>query len=697
MSWIWLNKKEYPQYQLNFSNGNSIPEESKRKYNYCVADFQKTFSFSKKVERVTVNVSADCTFHLFVNGKYEGFGPAMPGGDFLCRQPAPKHYYNTYEINCNCMEIKFEALVKLLAYKQCEYSRNHGGFYLFGTVFFEDGTKQTIETDESWLSRMKSAYRYYDLFDSREIENSFTQSSLTEDIWNVFPSEIPNLHFENLLDNTYSVNPGEEKEFEIELDKIYGAYPVLESNGKCEIIFKSCELPGQVTEDEKIIFGKEGVYHSFSMHSVGYVYLIIKNTHDRKVSINLKLNASYYPVTEEGSFICSDGELNKVYDVCKHTLKICRQSIHLDSVKHQEMLACTGDYYIDALMTLYLFGDMRLCQFDIVRTGDWIEKNCGRIMHTTYSLIWVQMLRDVYMFTGNKELLERCKKALDLLLLRMRSYKGDSGLIEYPPDFMFVDWTVIDGYSMHRPPKSLGQTVLNAFYYKALTDAEYIYSVINEGKKSDECIAEAEKFKEAFNRDFFRVEKDMYISGKTDDYGGFERHIPPNSSKIYFTKYPNILAVLYGLCDEEKGKDIIERIVCDKQMHDIQPYFMHFLICAVRKTGLFSKYGMELLSRWKSIVKECDKGLQEGWIPPEEGYSFDHSHSWGGTAAYQLPSVISGMKILEPGMRKLSFSPELWGLDFADITIPTRWGNICLKIKKGEKAQITCPEEIEII
>ncbi|MCQ2463801.1 MAG: hypothetical protein MJ177_10465, partial [Clostridia bacterium] len=155
--------------------------------------------------------------------------------------------------------------------------------------------------------------------------------------------------------------------------------------------------------------------------------------------------------------------------VCKHTLKICRQSLHLDSTKHQEHLACTGDYYIESLMTLYCFDDFRLSEFDIMRTADWLVDNNGRMFHTTYSLIWVQMLHDVYMITGNKALLTYSEKALDILLDRFAGYMGESGVIETPPDFMFVDWTVIDGYTMHHPPKALGQTVLNAFYYEALS------------------------------------------------------------------------------------------------------------------------------------------------------------------------------------------------------------------------------------
>jgi len=56
----------------------------------------------------------------------------------------------------------------------------------------------------------------------------------------------------------------------------------------------------------------------------------------------------------------------------------------------------------------------------------------------------------------------------------------------------------------------------------------------------------------------------------------------------------------------------------------------------------------------KAIYDECPKGLKEGWI--QLHYKFDYSHAWGGTPMYQLPARISGLEILEPGMKKIRFN-----------------------------------------
>lgn len=705
MSWIWLDDNRYPQYQRNSYNilSDCINKESEE-YLYCVADFRKFSEYSKKIKSFSFSISADNSYILHINNAFVGIGPALPGGDFLCTGKVPKHYADRYELDFGSSEVfKLDicAKVRLQPEVCCDYSRGHGGFYLSGSVTLDDGSTVKIETDSTWLACLDKCYKSFGCYDSRSEERKAFISEYaceTEDIWNAELSYIPSRSFNKVFEKEVSVDAGKTETFEFELDKIYGVYPFVSGYRMSNVTLKFCELKGQEETTENIVFDYPGgEYHSFRMHSAGMVTLIVENTDDTEASVTLSLIAPWYPIEKEGTFVTSDAGLNKVYDVCKHTLKICRQSLHLDSTKHQELLACTGDYNIESLMTIFCFGDMRLAEFDLMRTADWLCANNGVMFHTTYSLIWVQMLRDVYMITGRKEILSYCEKALAKLLERFETYKDGGEIIENPPDFMFVDWTVIDGFSMHHPPKALGQTVLNAFYYNALINATEIYAFLGKTDISDEIKFKAKKFRTEFNRIFFDENKKLYFDGLGTPYGGEKHYHPANVNKKYFSKYPNILASLFGLADEELAKDILERIIFDDELQDIQPYFMHYLLNAIRKYNMFDKYGMKLLERWIPVVEECNKGLAEGWIAPEESYSFDHSHAWGGTPAYQMPMALTGLEILEPGMKKLKFTPNLYGLDFAKINIPTDYGMIEIDLQKNKKAVINAPECIEII
>ena len=705
MPWIWLDEKIYPEYQNNAYNTlYDCSNKESEKFVYCVADFEKYSEYTKKIKSFSFSVSADNSYILHINDEFIGIGPALPGGDFLCSGKAPKHYSDSYELDYSSKEtFKLEIVSKVRLQPEvcCDYSRGHGGFYLSGTVTFDDGTFEKIETDSTWFASPDKCYNGFSSYDSRLYDSSLlvnNKSVVIQDIWDAEYSYIPPRTFNKILQKEVWVDVGKTESFEFELDKIYGVYPFVKCYGMSNVTLKMCELKGQEETEEKLVFGSfYDEYYSFRMHSTGMVTIIVENNDDKKVCVKLSLIAPWYPIEKEGSFVTNNAGLNKVYDVCKHTLKICRQSIHLDSTKHQELLACTGDYNIESLMTMFCFGDMRLAEFDLMRTADWLCANNGVMFHTTYSLIWVQMLRDVYMITGRKEVLIYCENALKTLLDRFETYKNGGEIIENPPDFMFVDWTVIDGFSMHHPPKALGQTVLNAFYYNALLNASDIYSYLGKKAVSEEINKKAEKFKTEFNFVFFDNEKKLYFDGLGTPYGGEKHYHPANLNKKYFSKYPNILASLFGLADKNLAKDILDRIIFDDALQDIQPYFMHYLLNAVRKYNMFEKYGMKLLERWISVVEECDKGLAEGWIAPEESYSFDHSHAWGGTPAYQMPMALTGLEIHEAGMKKLKFTPKLYGLEYAKISFPTEYGMIEIDLHKDKEPVIKAPECIEII
>ncbi len=695
MKWIWLDGKIYPEYQKNYYSICHTNAEEQDTYAYCVAEFKKELALPKKSSSIYMRITADSFYHLYINDEIEGIGPPSSGGDFLETGILPKYYANNHTIDICADKIEIIVMVRLLPEVLTDYSRYHGGLAIEGEIFLEDGSMVKFGTDSTWLCRPDSAYTGFQTYDNTTEMFPYSAAAEIRDIWQAEDSHIPPLSLNEVLHDEIIALPGS-NEVVFSLGKIYGVYPVISADGPCRITAVTRELEGQSEMMENVILCRAGEYFSFRQHSCGEIRIGIENESDTPVRVKIRLIAPWYPIEKEGFVITSNIGYNKAYEVCKHTLKICRQSIHLDSTKHQEHLACTGDYYIESLITMFAYGDMRLAEFDLMRTADWLVKNDGRMFHTTYSLVWIQMLRDVYMATGNDALLVYCRTALEKLLNRFEGYKGESGVIENPPDYMFVDWTVIDGYNMHHPPKALGQTVLNAFYYEALVRAAEIYDYLYDTDFAEKCRKNAQKFYIDFNREFFDDSQGLYFDGKNDDTGEAATWLPSNSKKRYFSKYPNILSCLYGLTEGEKAEKIMRRVITDDTLQDIQPYFMHYMLGAVKRTGLFPEYGWRLLDRWVPMVENCDKGLAEGWIAPTPTYSFDHSHAWGGTFAYYLPLMLTGFEIIEPGMKKIKLDPCLLGLEYASVKIPTGYGDILIEMNQDGTRKIIVPEGIKI-
>ncbi len=704
-NWIWLSNAVYPQYQKTFADF----ECDRTGCNYCVAEFCRKYCFDKKIKKLVLRVSGDSYFRLFINGKYVCEGPEKEGRDFFTNHNSsdakPGGFYKMkrsseiYTLYPEVEDIEFFAQVQLPPVRMNDSSREHGGFMLSALAYIDDDECIFLQTDESWLCRRNPQFPSRNTYNGTTENDPWSTPDILENIWNTHDCKLPHLDIARVLPSSaqaITAEPGKSS-VHVFFNNVYTGHMAFDitCSGECHILAHAYEKDDSRISTESITVSADESYVSIDAHSIAAYRLDIDNKSNNPVIINPYLVSLEYPVREEGYFKCSDPDMNKVYESCKWATRICRQTIHLDSPMHQEPLACTGDYYIEALITAMCFGDMRLAESDVEKTADILRATNGKMFHTTYSLIWVQMLYDTYMFTGNKALLLNCADAVHILFNRFQTYIGENGIIDNPPDYMFIDWIVADGYTMHHPPKALGQTCLNAYYVGALRTAGKIFAIIGDNQSAEKYTSLGDDVAERCHKLFFDEERGIYFDGlSTPDAGGLWR--PENPSKRYYSKQSNTLAVLYGLCDEKLGKSILEKALLDDTLIDVQPYFMHFVFCAIRKVGLFEKYGIQLMNKWIAPVNDFPKGLQEGWIKPQEDYGFDFSHAWGGTPAYQLPSAMLGLEMLEPGYEKIALKPQLFGYEYAYISIPTPKGYITCYMKQGYEPQISIPSGIKL-
>lgn len=697
--WIWLPSNKYGNVPHNILSGF----ENTENIEFVVAEFLKELEFTQKIRNAKLRFSGDCGFQLFCNEEIVATGPACVGGDFIGNEtPRANFYAFETEINPNNSSLAFFARVKMLPSQICEYSKGRGGFMLSAILTFADGTQEEIHTDETWLARKNGAYKGKNTFDGNVIPDEYVNAECIENIWHTETAPIP-VRVENELfceNSKITLAPFQEKTVVLELDKIWAGFLHIKAKSKGEISVKATfrEL-SEEGSSEDIVLNNNCVYRGFYMHSAGNITILAKNTSSLPADLTVSFIETHYPIFEECETITSNQDLNAVLDTCKHTLKICRQTHHLDSPRHCEPMACTGDYYIESLMTMFSFGDMRLAEFDLMRTARMLERENGRMFHTTYSLIWVRMLYDTFMATGNINLLEDCKKGLELLLRRFESYVGESGLIEAPPDYMFIDWIFIDEISMHHPPKALGQTCLNMFYFGALGFSEKIFKILNDCDSALHCAQKQKSLQNAINNTLFDKEKGMYFMGLNtpEEASSTWSWMPANTDKRYYLKHANVLAAYVGVCEDAIAKELIHKVMNDEIDGDCQPYFLHYLLEAVNRLGLRDEYTLAIINRWIEPVKECSRGLVEGFLKPEPTYSFDHSHAWGGTPLYSLPKALMGLEIRKPGMKEIKLKPSLLGLQSAKVELLTPYGKVICKLQEGEKPKIQHPKEVNVI
>ena len=705
--WIWLPEEQFPDYQTTAYH--TLSDHADGNHHYAVVEFRKDYRFEKPIEKVNLRFSGDTSCYLTCNGQFVARGPASAGGDFLNpwnQKPMPQHY--AWELTLNAIDyawfesgiLDFQGLVRLSSARLFEYSRGHGGFFLTAHVKFTDGSSALVITDETWQLRHCSAYTDREVFDNSLPEQGWVNAQRIANIWYCETAPTEPCQEDPVLFDTITVPAGQSVSQVLPLDKIYAGYPavMVRTAGPLDVTCWCRELQEEGNRF-RLHFEKDGCYEGMELCSAGEIAFEAVNRGESDAEIEFVFTTSYYPVKQLAKTVTSDPELNLVLDVCTHTLQYCRQTLHLDSPKHCEPMACTGDYYIESLMTAFSFGDQSLSAFDVRRTAEMLRYRDGRMFHTTYSLIWVQMLWDVYMLTGEMELLEDCRDALELLLRRFTTYLGSNGLIETPPDYMFIDWLFPDDISTHHPPKALGQTCLNLYYFGALRTASKIYRTLGDVHTAQDCECRSELLKTSILENLYDEERKLFFEGlntPTPEYLLYQ-YMPQNVEKRYYRKHANILAAYFGILDQNDCADLLRRTLANDELGLVQPYFTHFLLEAVYRNGLRDEYTMDILEQWKAPVLECPKGLTEGFHKPEPTYSFDHSHAWGGTPVWSLPLALSGMEILEPGMKKLRLNPSLLGLESAEVEIPTPNGTVKLSMKQDSEPVICCPESVEVL
>ena len=700
--WIWLPEDRYPDHQTTRYSERDRTHEN----NYAVAAFSKDYSFQKPIRDVEIRCSGDTAFALICNGRHLMNGPALPGGDFLDGYhhiPLPSHYATLLSITeDNDLALRegklhFYAQVRMGPSRCFDHSMGHGGFMLSAIIHFEDGSSTLVHTDNSWNAAMLDAYTGPGQFDNSRIKEKTVQAQEIRNIWNCKTAPIPPCSLDPLVVGTVSVAPGGSVTKTFELEMIFAGYILVQARSAQNLSVKLyCSELGEPVTPEQYHFAKDGEYIGLELRSAGHIRIEAENLGNEQADISIVLVRSSYPITETAITSTSDAALDQVMMTCLHTLKYCRQSIHLDSPKHCEPLACTGDYYVETLMTAFSYGDMQLAAFDVRRTAELLRHRDGRMFHTTYSLIWVQMLWDVFLLTGERALLEDCADALKLLQARFHGYIGDNGILETAPDYMFIDWLVPDGISLHHPPKALGQTCLCLYYYGALKTAAKIWETLGDHDQSVISRHRMEDLHRCVLRELYDPQRKLFFEGSNTptDEALIGEWMPENVGKRYYRKHANILAAYFGFFSKEECASLLERIIDDDSLGQVQPWFCHFLLEAVYRCGLREKYTLKILEQWKAPVKEQPKGLAEGFFKPQEDYAFDHSHAWGGTPLYALPQALSGLEMIEPGYRKIRLSPSALGLKWADVEIPTPHGMIRLRLREDAPSEITVPKEI---
>jgi alpha-L-rhamnosidase len=659
--------------------------------------FLKSFTLTQTPDNAKLIASADVSYRLWINGVLVSRGPADVGRDYDSGAPGP--WFDDVRNVSRFLKpgknvIAAEVFPKTLV--SSEGTTGNPGLKVDLNL-----PQTTIGTDGTWRSRVADDLTSYEgpngfridatkepvgwqkaNFDDSQWQTSAVCAvqhapTLTSELAPPLEAIVPCTEEKRATAGVQTAKNGgaiftKDGGYAIRFPRVMSAYVALTVRGskgaRLLIMPNESDAPGYNRRAEILLRdGLQTIELPF-MDSFSTINLEAKGVRSPITVQEVRAIFTSYPVRYRGSFECSDPNLNRLWQVCRWVTQICMQTHFLDSPHHQEPICDPGDYLIEALNGYYAFGDSSLARQDLRKYARILEQRHYQSFHTSYSLLWLRMLDQYWDYTGDKSLPLELAPTVHHLIDRFETYIGKTGLISNAPNYMFMDWVQIAGFSGHHPPAVIGQGYMTAVFYRALADDERIAKLQHNWARADDDEKRRGLIQAAFNWHLWDPAEGLYRDGLPNQSTVAPNDwLPADKDVETFSTQVNTLAVWAGLTDAERSKEIMQKVLARPDMN-CQPYFMHFVFEAMSRAGIFQDSALSQIGRWKILPDS--QSFFEMW---DQG---DRSHAWNATPLFQMSGRILGVEPIAAGFKTFSINPTPCGLKWAKGVVPTPFGAI---------------------
>lgn len=400
----------------------------------------------------------------------------------------------------------------------------------------------------------------------------------------------------------------------------------------------------------------------------------------------------------KGTFRCSDKRLDEIWKTGAYTVHLNMQEYLWDGIK-RDRLVWVGDMHPEVMTinTVFGYNDVVPKSLDMIRDltklPSWMNRICS------YSIWWLIIQRDWYLYHGDIEYLQKQKDYILSLLDLLIDNVGEDG-IEKLKGGRFLDWP------SNKHPKAINAG-LQSLMIMAMNAGYELCMIFDEKEKAERCKTLSDKMLESSNP----VKQEYLNSGK--------RITDPGH------KQGAALMSLAGIMDPVEAD---RNIISVEGAKGFSTFYGYYMLKAMAKAGNYQGAVDIIREYWGGML---DLGATTFWedfnldwienssrideLVPEgkndihgdfgdycyKGYRHSLCHGWASGPTSWLSEYVLGIKVLEPGCKVVKIEPHLCDLDWAEGTFPTPYGIISVKHTKANdgtvKTEISAPDEIQII
>jgi len=378
---------------------------------------------------------------------------------------------------------------------------------------------------------------------------------------------------------------------------------------------------------------------------------------------------SNYPVAEIGRFECSDALLNDIWEISRHTTKLCMEDTFVDCPAYEQTF-WVGDSRNEALISNYLYG------------AQDILKRCLRLVpgskHETplymnqvpsgfnsvipnWTFLWVIACAEYYEQTGDavfaEEMYGHIRYTLNHYLLK----------IDERSLFAIKGWNLLDWSPMDQPEEGV-VSHQNMFLVQTLRVASWLGRLSGDEAGAMNFEETSNQLADAINEHLWSEEKQAYIDcihadGRRSDT---------------LSMQTQVIASLTGVAQGER-KRTIDAYILNPPSPFIQiggPFMSFFYYETLAKLGEAQLIVDDIRLHYGPMIRhgattcwEFYPNLLENEADSEI-LPRSHCHAWSSAPAYFLGREVLGVRSLAPGWTEVEIAPVPNGLDWAKGSVP---------------------------
>ena len=386
-----------------------------------------------------------------------------------------------------------------------------------------------------------------------------------------------------------------------------------------------------------------------------------------------------------GSFTCNDERLNQIWMTGAYTVHLNMQDYLWDGIK-RDRLVWVGDMHPEVMTINTVFGNCGIVpkSLDLARNLTPLPGWMNGI--SSYSMWWILIQRDWYLYQGNLEYLKQQKEYL-VALLQQLSAKIDPDGKEILDGGRFLDWPSSEN-------KEAIHAGLQSMMVMTFEAGKELCTILGDTETAKICTSSATKLK---------------------------NHIPAMAG----SKQAAALLSLSGLVIPEKANS---EILAKDGVHRMSTFYGYYMLKARAKAGDFQGAIDNIREYWGGMLDlgattfwedfdidwmkngaRIDEMVPEGKIDVHasyggycyKGYRHSFCHGWSSGPTSWLTQYVLGVNVTEPGCRELRIEPHLGDLQWVKGSFPTPYGVLKIEHHKmadgSVKTTFDAPKEIKII